>query len=79
MCSSDLDWDMQRQLKNLNKPVLIFNVRNDALVSDEDANEIKQWMSGATKLIHLENTDHLLSDREAHALAISQMIEWLEK
>jgi len=70
-------WDMQKELKKLNKPVLIFNVRNDALVSEEDSNEIKQWISGETDLIHLDNTDHLLSNKEGHTYTISQIVQWL--
>jgi len=72
-------WDMQSELKDLNKPVLVFNVKNDALVSEQDASEIKQWVSGETHLVNLENTDHLLSDKEAHAYAISEVVRWLEK
>jgi len=72
-------WDMKQKLKNLHKPVLIFNVQNDALVSEEDASEIEQWLGGKTDLIHLENTDHLLTDKAAHAYVISQAVRWLEK
>lgn len=72
-------WDLQRQLKKLNKPVLIFNVENDALVDEDDAREIEQWVNGNTLLINLKNTDHLLSDKKAHSYAISQVIHWLEK
>jgi len=72
-------WDMQQTLNDLNKPVLIFNVRNDALVNEEDAMEIEQWVGGKTDLIHLDNTDHLLIDKTAHTYAISQAVRWLEK
>ncbi len=72
-------WDMQQALKKLNKPVLIFNVRNDALVSEDDASEIERWLGGETELIHLENTDHLLSDKTTHAYVMSQAVQWLEK
>jgi putative redox protein len=72
-------WDMQQELNKLNKLVLIFNVKNDSLVSEEDASEIKQWISGEPDLIHLENTDHLLSDKKAHAYAISRIVQWLDE
>lgn len=72
-------WDMKQKLSALSKPVLIFNVENDALVCEEDASEIEQWVAGDTELINLENTDHLLSDKKAHAHAISQILTWLEK
>jgi len=72
-------WDLQQQLKKLNKPVLLFNVENDALVSDDDAREIKQWINGSTTLINLKNTDHLLSDKKAHTNAMTQIVHWLEQ
>jgi len=72
-------WDMQAQLKNLKASALIFNVENDALVSDDDATEIEQWINGETTLINLQGTDHLLSDKQANSSAIEKIIEWLEK
>lgn len=72
-------WDMQAQLKNFKPSVLILNIENDALVSEEDAREIKQWIRGETTLINLQGTDHLLSDKQANSSAIEKIIEWLEK
>ncbi|HHJ35062.1 MAG TPA: alpha/beta hydrolase [Gammaproteobacteria bacterium] len=71
-------WDMQQKLTKLDKPVLIFNVKNDALVSEDNASEIERWVKGETLLIDLDDTDHLLSDRKAHAYAISRAVDWLE-
>jgi len=71
-------WDMQTQLEKLNKPVLIFNVEDDALVSEENANDIEQWVKGETTLIHLQETDHILSNKEANVLLVEKIVHWLE-
>ncbi|MCK5395604.1 MAG: alpha/beta hydrolase [Gammaproteobacteria bacterium] len=72
-------WDMQTQLAKLNKPVLIFNVENDALVGEENASEIEQWVKGETTLIDLKGTDHLLSNKEANMDVVDKIVAWLEK
>jgi putative redox protein len=73
------DWDMQSQLSKLRKPVLIFKIENDELVSEKNADEIQQWVEGETTLITLRNTDHLLSNKESNADAVNKMVDWLEK
>ena len=70
-------WDMQVQLSQLNKPVLIFKVENDKLVSEKDADEIQQWTLGETTLINLKNTDHLLTDKEVNMDAVQSIVDWL--
>jgi len=72
-------WDMQVQLSQLNKPVLIFKVENDELVNAESADEIQQWVQGDTKLINLMNTDHLLTDKEVNMAVVQSIVDWLEK
>ncbi len=71
--------DMQSCLSVLEKPVLIFNIENDALVNESNAKEIQQWVKGETTLINLKNTDHLLSDRQSSSQVAQQIINWLEK
>jgi len=71
--------DMQSCLLALEKPVLIFNIENDALVNESNAKEIQQWVKGETTLINLKNTDHLLSDRQSSSHVAHQIINWLEK
>jgi len=71
-------WDMRVQLKNFKASALILNVENDALVSDHDASEIEQWISGETTLVNLQGTDHLLSDKQANTKAVDLIIKWLE-
>ena len=71
--------DMQAYLSALEKPVLVFNIENDALVNESNAKEIQQWVKGETTLINLKNTDHLLSDRQSSSHVAQQIINWLEK
>jgi len=71
-------WDMQTHLSKLNKPVLIFKVESDALVNEENAVEIQQWVRGDTTLVNLKNTDHLLSNKEANKDAVRYIVDWLE-
>ena len=71
-------WDMQVQLSRLKKPVLIFKVENDKLVSAKDADEIQQWTQGETTLINLKSTDHLLTDKEVNMAAVQSIVDWLE-
>ncbi len=56
--------DMKAVLSQLHKPVLIFSVEDDPVVSEQNALDIQQWCAGASTLISLQHTDHVLSDRE---------------
>ena len=71
--------EMQLTMSQLTKPVLIFNIENDALVDEDNAKEIQQWVKGNTTLIDLKNTDHLLSDRQSSSDVAMSIVEWLEK
>ncbi len=66
-------------LSRLEKPVLVFSVENDALVGENNAKEIQQWVKGDVELITLKNTDHLLSDRQTSAEVARLIIAWLQK
>lgn len=72
------EWDMQNQLARLDKPVLIFNIENDALVNEGNASEIEQWVNGKTTLINLKDTDHILSNKEANEEMVERIVDWLE-
>ena len=72
------NFDMQLRLSKLDKPVLIFNIENDALVDENNAKEIQQWVKGETELITLKNTDHLLSDRLSSANVSQKVIDWFD-
>ena len=71
-------FNMQFYLSELDKPVLIFNIENDALVGENNAKEIQQWVKGDTELITLKNTNHLLSDRQSSAEVAQKIIEWID-
>ncbi len=70
--------DMQSCLSKLDKPVLIFNIENDALVNAGNATEINRWVKGGTKVISVANTDHLLSNRQASGDVAEKIVDWLK-
>lgn len=70
--------DMKKVLSELTKPVLIFNIENDALVDENNAKEIQQWVKAETQLITIKNSDHLLSDKKSVSDVAAQIIDWLE-
>lgn len=71
--------DMRSCLSALDKPVLIFNIENDALVDEKNAEEIKQWTKGKTELVTLKNTDHLLSNKNATADVAEKIADWMKE
>jgi len=70
-------WDMRQVLTRLDKPALLFSVENDALVSENDAAEIKQWCHAEATIIRLQHTDHLLSDKPSNAKLVKRIVAWL--
>lgn len=71
-------YDMKQRLTALNKPVLIFNVANDALVSEDNAQELQQWIGGETKLVTLKNSDHLLSNKQDTEFVADEIVNWFK-
>ena len=69
--------DMQSSLAKLEKPVLIFNIENDALVDESNAREIQQWVKGETTLIDIANSNHLLSNKVAVDKVSKDIIHWI--
>ena len=67
---------MQQRLAELKKPALIFNVVNDALVSEENATELNEWIKGDSQIITLENSDHLLSKKMDIAFVVQKIDQW---
>ena len=68
--------DSKTLFHEINKPVLIFNVKHDEMVSPDDAEEINQWVSAESRIIMLENSDHLLTDRNDVNLVTEKIIAW---
>ncbi len=71
--------DMPSNLVTLEKPVLIFNIENDALVDESNAREIQQWVKGETTLIDVTNSNHLLSNKEAVKKVAADIIHWTDR
>ncbi|MDT8281204.1 MAG: alpha/beta fold hydrolase [Gammaproteobacteria bacterium] len=70
--------DMKQRLANLKKPVLIFNVKDDALVSAADSRQIQDWSAGETTLIDVIGSNHLLSNREATEGVAHDIVQWMQ-
>jgi len=72
------EYDMKHSLKELNKPVLIFNIKHDALVNENNAEELEQWIGGETKLVNVENSDHLLSNKQDSEFVADEIVKWFK-
>lgn len=70
--------DMKKVLSELTKPVLIFNIENDALVDENNAKEIQQWVNGNVTLVDVTGSNHLLTNKEAVELVVKDIIEWIK-
>lgn len=70
--------DMQPYLQNLEKPVLIFNIENDVLVNESNANEIQQWLKGGATLVNVTGSDHLLSNKAAVEMVAGDIVKWIK-
>ncbi len=71
--------DMQSCLSQLEKPVLIFNIENDALVGESNAKEIQQWVKGDVTSINVIGSNHLLSNREAVEMVTVDIVNWINE
>ncbi len=71
--------DMPSRLSELNKPALIINIEDDALVSELDAQQIRDWVGGEVTLLNVTGSDHLLSGREATGFAARGIADWIQK
>ncbi len=71
------NFDMQLRLSKLEKPVLVFNIENDALVDENNAKEIQQWVKGDVTLIDVTGSNHVLSNREAVEKVARDIVEWV--
>ena len=69
-------YDMQQRLASLDKPVLIFKVINDNAC--RNFNEISAWTGGKSRIVTLEQADHLLSNRDDAAFVADEIVSWFE-
>ena len=70
--------DMESLLSQLEKPVLVFNIDNDALVDESNADEIQQWLKGDVTLIDVTGTDHLLTNKKASEMVAGDIVKWID-
>ncbi|MDH3342281.1 MAG: alpha/beta hydrolase [Gammaproteobacteria bacterium] len=73
------NYDMQKRLSELHIPALIFNVKNDSLVGETNAKELNDWIAGKSRIISLENSDHLLSKRPDTEFVASEIDSWFSE
>ena len=71
-------YDSKTLFAEINKPVLIFNVQHDEMVSPKDAEEINQWVSGQSKVITLDKANHLLTDRNDTTKVVDETLNWIK-
>jgi putative redox protein len=69
--------DMQACLSSLEKPVLVFNIDNDALVNESNAQEIQQWANGDVTLVDVAGSNHLLTNKGAVEMVAEDIIDWM--
>lgn len=72
-------YDATTLFKEIKQSVLIFNVLHDELVPVTDAEEIDQWVSGESKVITLEEANHLLTDKKDSTFVSEEIIEWINR
>lgn len=69
--------DMRTILSTLEKPVLVVNIKNDALVKQQNAQQINHWVGGDSMIIDVSDTDHLLTSRDITAKVANYIVHWL--
>ena len=72
-------YDMKQVLSELDKPVLVVNIENDALVDADNAEEIKAWTASDVEVVDVTGSDHLLSNRQASEFVAGKIVEWIKK
>ena len=71
-------YDMRQRLANLYKPALIFRVLHDDMVDSDNADEISEWSQGPSRIVTLDEADHLLSNRNDALFVASEIATWFE-
>ena len=71
-------YDMQQRLKNMNKPALIFNIVDDPLVNEKNAEELHTWIEGNSEVITLHDSDHLLSKKQDSDFVAEKIAGWFK-
>ena len=71
-------YDMKSRLAELGKPVLIINIENDDVVEEENSRQIQKCIMGESVLIDIENSDHMLTDRESSEKVANLIDNWIK-
>ena len=71
-------YHMDQRFAAMDKPVLIFNIVDDALVDETNASELQKWLSGDTEMVTLHNSDHLLSNKKHTEMVADKIVEWFD-
>ena len=68
-----LQHDIEHTLAASDKPALIFRVEGDDIVATANADDIVGWAADGSRIVDLDSTDHLISDRQT-AMSIAEQI-----
>jgi putative redox protein len=71
--------DMERAMKNLNKPVLICHSPDDELVNIENAFQLFSFAQKNKSFLSLDRADHLLSNSEDGKYVGQLIAAWSRK
>jgi putative redox protein len=70
-------FDMKTDLSDLDKPVMVINIEDDALVDETNSREIQQWVNGDVTYSNVIGSDHLRSDRKVTEKVAGDIVEWM--
>jgi esterase/lipase len=71
-------YNMKERLSLMRKPTLIFNIKDDKLVSENNSTELDRWIKGDSEIITLNNSNHLLTNKKDTELVVKNIIPWYE-
>lgn len=71
-------YDSKTLFSEINKPVLIFNVQHDKMVSPKDAEEIDKWVGGESRIVTLKTADHLLTNHADTEIVTEETMMWAD-
>lgn len=73
-----MSYDMKKRLSSIREPVLIFNIKNDELVNENNSIELNRWIKSDSEIITLKDSNHLLSNKKDIELVAGKIINWYE-
>ncbi len=70
-------FDMQECMRDCELPLMAVRAADDDLVSAEAAEAILSYTRGRKRLCHIDEADHLFSQREHTAMMLEQCLDWI--